>query len=71
MEKETAVMLKCIEELPRNLAKVHNLIPSFDVNHKILNCSILSIVSIVFYCLSYVLTSMLCQRYKKSTEGQI
>ena len=32
--KETAVILKCIDQLPQNLAKGQYLIPTFDVNHK-------------------------------------
>ena len=52
--KETAVILKRIDPLPQNLARVHNLVGSFDRSKKISNFSILLIVSIVFYCLSIV-----------------
>ena len=34
LKKETAVILIFIDQLPQNLAKVHNLVPSFDINHK-------------------------------------
>ena len=53
-KKETAVILKRIDQLPQNLAKVHNLVGSFDRSHKVSNFSILPIVCIVFYCLSIV-----------------
>ena len=51
LQKETAVILKCINQLPQNLARVHNLVGYFD---RISIFFILSIVSIVFYCLSVV-----------------
>ena len=52
---ETAVILKHIDQLSQNLARVHNLVGSFDRRHKnFSNCSILPIVSIVFYCLTIV-----------------
>ena len=44
-KKEAAVMLKCIDQLPQNLTKVHNLVRSFDTNLKNF-----PIVSVVFYC---------------------
>ena len=53
-KKETAVILKPIDQLPQNLARVHNLVGSFDRSHKNLNFFILPIVAIVFYCLSIV-----------------
>ena len=34
-KKETAVILKRIDQLPQNLARVHNVVGSFDRNHKI------------------------------------
>ena len=33
-KKETAVILKCIDQLPQNLARVHNLVGSFDRSYK-------------------------------------
>ena len=51
-KKETAVILKRIDQLPQNLARVHNLGGSFVM--KSTNFSIFPIVSIVFYCLSVV-----------------
>ena len=33
-KKETTVILKCIDQLPQNLAIVHNLVGSFDKSHK-------------------------------------
>ena len=49
-KKETAVILKRIDQLPQNLARVHNLVVSFDRTHKMSNFCILFIVSIVYYC---------------------
>ena len=54
MEKETAVILKHIDQLPQNLARVHNLVGPLDRSHKNFKFFILPIVSIVFYCLSIV-----------------
>ena len=52
-KKETAVILKRIDQLPQNLVRVHNLVGSFDRTYKNFKfLSILPIVSIVFYCLS-------------------
>ena len=34
LEKETAVYLERIDQLPQTLARVHNLVRSFDRNHK-------------------------------------
>ena len=42
-KKETAVILKCIDELRQNLGRVHNLVHSFDIND--IN------FSIVLYCI--------------------
>ena len=53
-KKETAVILKRIDQLPQHLARVHNLVNSFDRSHKNFKFSILPFVSIVFYCLSIV-----------------
>ena len=33
-KKQTALILKCIDQLPQNLARVHNLEYSFDTNHE-------------------------------------
>ena len=33
-KKETAVILKRIDQLPQNLARVRNLVESFDRSHK-------------------------------------
>ena len=40
-EKETAVILKHIDQLPQNLARVYNFVRSFDRSYKKFN---------VFYC---------------------
>ena len=53
-KKETAVILKRIDQLPQNLVRVHNLVGSFDRSNKKIKFSILPIVSIVFCCLSIV-----------------
>ena len=53
-KKETAVIFKRIDQLPQNLARVHNLVGFFDRSHKNFKFSILPIVFIVFYCLSIV-----------------
>ena len=52
-KKQTAVILKCIDQSPQNLARVHSLVGSFDRSQNISNFSIFPIVSIVFYC-SYI-----------------
>ena len=52
--KETAVIVKRIDQLPQNLARMHNLGGSFDKSHKKVKCFILRIVSIVFYFFSVV-----------------
>ena len=56
-KKETAVVLKCIDQLSQNFAIVDNLVHSFDTNLKISNLSILPVVFFVFYCSSIVLLS--------------
>ena len=53
-KKKTAVILKCIDQFPQNLARVHNLAGTFEKSHKSSNFSILPIISIVFYGLSVV-----------------
>ena len=53
-KKETAVILKRIDQLPQNLARVHNLVGSFERSQNNFKFSILPIVSIVFYCSSIV-----------------
>ena len=53
-KRETAVILKRIDQLPQNLARVHNLVGSFDRSHRNFKFFILPIVSIVFYCSSVV-----------------
>ena len=53
LKKEIALILKRIVQLPQNLARVHNLVGSFDKSHKNFNFSI-PIVSIVFDCSSIV-----------------
>ena len=53
-KKETAVILKRIDQLPQNFARVRNLVTSFDRSCKNVKFFILPIVSIVFYCLSIV-----------------
>ena len=61
-KKEIVVILKRIDQLPQNLVRVHNLKQVIKSHKKGLlkqvikssNFSILSIVFIVFYCLSFV-----------------
>ena len=53
-KKETAVILKRIDQLPQNLARVHDLVGPFDRSHKKFKLFHSSFVSIVFYCLSIV-----------------
>ena len=53
-KKETAVILKRIDQLPQILARVYNFVGSFDRSHQNLKFLILPIVSIVFCCLSIV-----------------
>ena len=43
-KKETAVIVKSIDQLPQNFARVHNLVLSFATNHK---------SSKFFYCSHY------------------
>ena len=71
--KETAVIPKCINQLHQNLAKVHNLVPSFDVNHKNFqffysyNCFRIAIRILLFvFCSNFDALS----GYKKFIEGQ-
>ena len=61
-KKETALILKCIDQLPQNLARVHYLVRSFDRCHKnfkrfyssyCFHCFLLFI-----YCLSFDPTLM-------------
>ena len=52
--KKTAVILKCIDQLPQNFARLHNLVNALDTNHKNFKFSILPVVFIVFYCSSIV-----------------
>ena len=53
-KKETAVILKRIDQLPQNLARVHNLVKGLLIEViPVSNFSILPNVSIVFYC-SYI-----------------
>ena len=49
-KKETAVILKRTDQLPQNLARIHNLVGSLIEVIKIFNFSILPIASIVLYC---------------------
>ena len=53
-KKGTAVILKRIDKLPQNLARICNLVGHFDRSYKNVNFFILPIVSIVFHCLSIV-----------------
>ena len=53
-KKETAVILKHIDQLPQNLAREHNLVGPFEKIIKISKFFILPIVSIVFFCFSIV-----------------
>ena len=53
-KKETTVILKCIDQLPQNLVKLHNFVHFFDTNNTNFRISIILIVSIVFYRFSIV-----------------
>ena len=53
-KKETAIILKRIDQLLQNLARIHNLVGSFHRSYKTSSSFILPIVSIVYYCLSIV-----------------
>ena len=53
-KKETAIILKRIDQLLQNLARIHNLVRSFDRSYNNFKFFILLIVSIVYYCLSIV-----------------
>ena len=52
-KKETAVILKRIDQLPQNLARVHKLVGSFDRSHKNFKF-FYSYCFHCFYCLSIV-----------------
>ena len=77
-KKETAVILKRIDQLPQNLARVHNteyIVESFDKSHKnfkffyssyCFHCFLLFV-----YCPPFVPTLILHQRYKMFTDGKI
>ena len=52
IEKETAAILKSIDQLPQNLARVHNLVGPFDRSHR--NLNFFYYCSIVSYCSSSV-----------------
>ena len=56
-KKDTALILKCIDQLPRNLARVHNLGNSFDTNHKNFNFFILLVLSYSIVLLLFVFYS--------------
>ena len=66
-KKETAVILKHIDQLPQNLARVHNVVGSFDRNHKIWNFSNLPIIFIVFIV---CLLSAFCSNFDTPLEVQ-
>ena len=66
-KKETTFIIKHIAQLPHNLARVHNLVGSIDRSYRKFKFSILSIVSIVFYCLSIV---RLCSNFDTPLEAQ-
>ena len=54
-KKETALILKYIEKLPQNFARIQYLVGSLDRSHKNFNFFlILATFSIVFYCSSGV-----------------
>ena len=61
IEKETAVILKCIDQLPQNLARVHYLVGSFDRCHKISN---VFYSSYCFHCLLL----FFCSNFDTSSE---
>ena len=62
-KKETAVILKRIDQLPQNLARVHNFVGSFDKSHKNFKCFYSSYYFHCFllfvYCLFFVPTLIL------------
>ena len=74
-KKETAVILKRIDQLPQDSARIHNIKGSFDRSHKIFkffyssycfHCFLLFI-----YCLSFIPNLILHQRYKMFTYRKI
>ena len=70
--KETTLILKYIDQLPQNLARVHNLVHSFDTNFENFKFFYRFHCILLFaYCLCFVLTLMLFQRYRRFTNGKI
>ena len=74
-KKETAVILKRIDQSPQNLARVHNLVGSFDGSHNnskffyssyCFHCFLLFV-----YCPSFAPNLILHEKYKMFTDGKI
>ena len=66
-KKETAVILKRIDPLPQNLAKVHNLVGSFDRSHK----NFKFFIFLLFPLFSIVcLLSVFCSNFDTPLEVQ-
>ena len=63
-KKDTAVILKRIDQLPQNLARVHTLVGSFDRSHK--NFTFFN----SFYCFHCFLLSIFCSKFDTPLEVQ-
>ena len=66
-KKETAVVLKCIDQLPQNLVRLHNLVGSFDKSYKKFKFFFFPIVSIVSVV---CLLSAFCSNFDTPLEVQ-
>ena len=62
--KKTAVILKCIDQLPQNLARLHNFVQSFDTNHKSF------ILTYSSYCFHYILLFVFCSSFDAHLDVQ-
>ena len=47
-KKETAAILKRIDQLPQNLVRVHHLVGSFDISHKKFNFFLFYLLFLLF-----------------------
>ena len=67
-KKETVVILKRIDQLPHNLARVHNLVGSFDRSHK----NVTFLFFLLFPLFSIVhLWSVICSNFDTPSEVQV
>ena len=67
-KKETVVILKRIDQLPQNLARIHNLVESFDRSHKNFNFFIFFLLFSLFYIVC--LWSVFCSNFDILLEVQ-